>query len=140
MPKFLALSALLALLAAGCGSDGPELASVEGTVKLDGQPLEGAKVVFTPVGPGRPAYAWTDAAGHYELAYTNDDGGALLGEHTVAITTHRKGDPESGVVGAPELVPAKYNSKSELKKTVEDGENVIDFDLDGKDKIIQPKE
>lgn len=133
-------AASIAFSAVGCGGEGPELASVEGTVKLGGQPLDAAKVVFTPVGPGRPASARTDASGHYELVYSRDDGGAMLGEHTVSISTHTAGDPDSGTPGSPERVPARYNVRTELKKTVESGGNVIDFDLDLFGKIIEPKE
>ncbi len=132
---------LLLPLLAGCGTDGPELAPVEGTVKLDGQPVAEALIMFTPVAGGRPAGGRTDAAGHYELTYSRDAAGAMTGEHTVTISTFRAKDPESGTPGAPELVPAVYNTKTELKKTVEAGGNVIDFDLESKGaKIAQPKE
>jgi hypothetical protein len=126
-------------IAAGCGEDGPELASVSGTVKLDGRPLEGAAVIFTPVAGGRPAGGRTDASGYYELVYTEDSDGAVLGEHSVRITTFQAGDPDEGIARVPEKVPAKYNTQSELKKTVEDDDNVIDFELDSKGgKIVQP--
>ena len=132
---------LLLPLLAGCGSDGPELASVEGTVKLDGRPVADALIMFTPVAGGRPAGGRTDGEGRYELTYSRDAEGAMTGEHTVTISTFRAKDPDSGTPGAPELVPAVYNTKTELKKTVEPGDNVIDFDLDSKKgKIVQPRE
>lgn len=136
---FLTTAALLPLWAAvGCG-DRPALASVEGTVRLDGSPLENARVVFTPIGPGRPSSGRTDADGTYSLVYTSDRSGALPGEHAVSITTHVQGDVDSGSVGAPERVPVQYNVNSELKKTVKADDNVIDFDLESKGKIVQPK-
>jgi hypothetical protein len=125
-------------LSVGCGPGGPDVATVEGTVLLDGKPLEGAMVLFTPTA-GRPAGGLTDASGHYELVYSADRGGAMLGEHTVTISTFRPGDPDEGDVGVPEKVPARYNVQSDLKRTVEDKDNVIDFELDSKGKIIEPR-
>lgn len=129
---------LVALLVPGCGPAGPETASVEGTVTLDGKPLEGALVMFTPVAGGRPAAARTDEAGRYELQYTESRDGALLGEHTVSISTYQEGDVSSGIPNVPEKVPAKYNVHSELKKTVEAGNNTFDFPLDSKGEIVKP--
>jgi hypothetical protein len=48
-------------------------------VTLDGTPVEGAGVVFTPEAGGLPANATTDASGKFTLK-------ALLGPHTVAVT------------------------------------------------------
>src|SRR5690606_23808547 len=49
-PLFVGLAAMLLL--AGCGgADGPELASVSGTVTLNGQPLPHAVVQFQPTSP-----------------------------------------------------------------------------------------
>lgn len=129
---------VIAALAAGCGKDGPELASVEGVVVLDGQPLADATVLFTPVAAGRPSAALTDASGHYELIYTGDRDGALPGEHTVRVSTFVGGDPDSGRVGAPERVPAKYNEKTELKRIIEPDGSVVDLELDSRGKIIEP--
>ena len=131
--------ALVALLA-GCAPDGPELATVAGTVRLDGQPLEEATVTFIPSKGGRPSAARTDPEGRYELVYTRDRNGALLGEHTVRISTFRKGDPEQDIAPVLERVPVKYNIQSELKKTVEPNGNVFDFDLTSEGKIVQRKD
>jgi len=51
------------LVLSGCGPKGPELAPVEGVVTLDGQPLEGATVLFHAEGGGRPSTGTTDANG-----------------------------------------------------------------------------
>ena len=50
-------------LCLGCES-GPEIASVEGTVTMDGKPLANATVLFVPEN-GRPAGGRTDERGHY---------------------------------------------------------------------------
>jgi hypothetical protein len=127
-----------AMLMVGCGPSGPEVATVEGLVTLDGKPLEGALVMFTPVAGGRPAAARTDEGGCYELQYTEARDGALLGEHVVSISTYQEGDVSSGIPSIPEKIPAKYNVKSELKQTVEAGDNTFNFPLDSEGEIINP--
>lgn len=138
--RYLLPASLLAAVVAGCGG-GPDVASVTGTVNLDGKPLEGAMVVFTPVAGGRSSGGRTDATGHYELIFSEDREGALPGEHLVRVSTFQKGDPDSGKQGVPEKVPPKYNSRSELKKTVKDEANVIDIDLESQPGAVpQPQE
>ena len=119
---------VLALLAlAGCGrSDRPPLGNVSGTVTLDGAPLAGALVVFTPDGPGRSAIATTDTAGRYELSFLRDIAGANVGSHTVRITTATEDR------GGKEILPDRYHVKTELTATVEAGTNTLDFALETK--------
>jgi hypothetical protein len=124
----------------GCGNS--DLGSVDGTVRLGGQPLENARVTFTPVEGGRPAAGLTDNQGHYQLVFSRDDQGALIGEHTVNISTfseHLADDGETTEV-VPEKVPARYNTNTELKAKVEGGANTLDFDLEPEGDIIQPVE
>ncbi len=124
---------------AGCGGPG-NVGEVTGTVTLDGNPLAGAMVTFTPAEGGLPAAGRTDESGRYTLQYSRDAGGAKIGEHRVTITTYSEGDPdaESPVPSSPEKVPAKYNVDSELTATVKPGGNQIDFPLESGGKIIQP--
>jgi len=121
---------LLCLLSAGCGSDG-DLARVKGKVTLDGQPLEDATVEFQPTAEGgAPSSGKTDAKGRYELMYTFNTPGAMPGEHVVSITTAGTCFDEAGnEFEREERVPAEYNSKTTLKRTVEPGRNTIDFEL-----------
>jgi hypothetical protein len=129
-----------ALLTAGCGEGGPDnLAAVSGQVKLDGQPLEGARLEFIPT-EGAVSLGKTDAQGKYELLFNRDDKGAVIGQHKVRISTYSPGDPDDPATPAvPEKLPAKYNVKSELTQTVEKGSNTIDFELDGNGEIIDPE-
>ncbi len=121
---------LLCLLSAGCGSGG-DLARVKGKVTLDGQPLEDATVQFQPTAKGgAPSSGKTDSKGRYELMYTFDTRGAMPGEHVVSITTAGTDFDEAGnEFEREERVPAKYNRKTTLKRTVEPGGNTIDFEL-----------
>lgn len=56
------------------------------------------------------------------------------------ISTFQEGDPGQGTERVPEKLPAKYNTKTELTKTVEPGSNVIDFKLDSKGDVSGPGE
>jgi hypothetical protein len=111
------LCGLLAL--AGCADK--NLATVAGTVTLDGKPLEGARVQFQPINRKRPSGAVTDADGRYSLQYTFEKSGAEIGRHEVSIAGE-------DAAGNPR-VPAKYNLKSTLEKEVAAGHNEINFDL-----------
>lgn len=136
------------VLLGGCfgeDSDAPELGSVSGTVTLDEKPLEGAMVTFQPEN-GRPAYAVTDSSGYYELRYTADTNGAMVGKHLVSIGTYRQGDPEAEEPELretrPERVPTQYNVKAvdnpEMTVEVKAGSNTFDFALKSEGEIIQP--
>ena len=131
------------LLLAGCGGGGdqPELGEVEGTVTLGGTPLAGATVMFQP-DTGRPSIGITDSEGHYTLNYKEDVPGAVVGKHTVSITTYQEGDP--GAVdpaqqkSRKEEVPAEYNVKTTLIKEVKADDNEpINFDLKAGE-VVQP--
>ncbi len=123
----------------GCGSG--DIGRVEGTVKLDGKPLPNAQLEFFPQGDGvgGNSAAVTDENGHYELHYGREDMGAAIGEHLVQIRTAGVGGSGGDYnSSSPEKLPLKYNTNSELKKTVKAGRNTIDFDLESKGKIVQP--
>lgn len=124
---------------AGCGEsdDIPDLGRVTGKVTLGGQPVAKATVQFLPKG-GRPSVGITDANGLYELGYVRNSKGAVLGLHTVRISTYQKADEDSGEPAAPETIPAKYNLSSTLSHEVKAGKNEFNFDLDGKAEVLQP--
>lgn len=75
----------------GCGSRSrgniPQTAPVSGTVTLDGQPVDGATVVFVPTGtPAYGAYAVTDSKGHFSLKSSETVSGAVPGKYLVQVT------------------------------------------------------
>ena len=127
------------LLLAGCGGKSP-FAPVAGVVRLNGKPLAGAAVSFEPVisdkatyGPG--SFAITDGDGRFQLKVSAEKkSGALIGKHTVRISLpdSPKGDP-GGAHLTRELLPARYNSKSELAFNVPaEGTQTADFELKDK--------
>jgi hypothetical protein len=116
----------------GGGMPLPDLGRVYGVVKLDGQPLEGAKVRFTPADrnlsvddKGRHRYrastATTDAKGYYDLYYTEDIRGAAVTEHRVSI---EKFGSDGRLV-----TPASMYDLTEEMRSVESGSNEFNFDL-----------
>ena len=75
---------------AGCGKQGPVVNYVEGVVTLDGTPLEGATVGFSPVDTvkGIGAVGTTGANGVFKLTAVQGgkpDGGAVAGEYFVTF-------------------------------------------------------
>jgi len=125
--------AVLVLAAAGCsGGSNPVL--VEGVVTLDGNPLEGATVMFRPE-VGRPSVGKTDSAGKYVLRYTSERDGAVPGKHVVSIAMldDESGSDESdGRRRRRDPIPARYNSKSQLTTTVAGSRMTLSFDLESK--------
>jgi len=127
-PIVFALCAVFTATFVGCSDSGPELGTVAGTVLLDGQPVADAEVVFEPE-EGSPSYGMTDAQGRYRLMYTPETAGAVVGQHTVRITTGRTAGGPGEEVQIPERIPASYNSQSEVQREVKPGSNTIDFDI-----------
>jgi hypothetical protein len=116
---------------------------VSGKVTLGGQPLPDAVVTFSPKQTGgSPSIGRTDSSGNYQLTFSRDASGAIIGEHKVTITTYAAGDPDADppIPAAPEKVPAKYNVKTELTATVEKGSNSLDFPLEEGGEIISPED
>lgn len=135
------ITALIALLAVGCGSgapsDQPDLGTVTGKVTLDGAPLPNATVTFQP-DSGRASRGTTDENGMYELTYSRSTRGAKIGDHTVSVTTAQV--DADGKVSQEEKVPTAYQGgESMLKKSVKSGSNDIPLELDsGASEVVQP--
>lgn len=126
----LMLLAWMASSVVGCGQSGPEIVPVHGVVTLDGVPVAGKYVSFTPetfepdTQSGRSSVGITEEDGSYELFYTAGKEGALIGTHIVTIATPPDAEPPQ-----PEIIPEKYRVDTELRAEVEDKNNAIDFKL-----------
>lgn len=134
----------------GCDS-GLKTEYVEGVVTLDGTPVEGATVIFSPVDDevGMSASGTTDADGKYTLTATDPtakvSGGTLPGEYKIMVTkavsteefvgAEEGGDDEGNTYAEVEydwLIPEKYSrgKTSGLTATVTaGGDNEFDFPL-----------
>lgn len=118
----------------GCLGDGsepiPDLSEVTGVITWDGEPLSGAKVVFEPEevrekARRRASSSTTEEDGTYRLYYNPKTSGATPGKHKVMIFKMQDNSGEAG----EQLIPAKYNEKTELTADVTEGPNEINFDL-----------
>ena len=115
---FVVVGALSSSLGCFDQGDRPDIGEVTGVITLDGEPLADASIAFTQEG-FRPSVGHTNSEGRYELIYIRDIKGAAVGTHLVRIRQFSKQG----------LVPARYDTESELTREVKPGENVINFDL-----------
>jgi hypothetical protein len=114
-PLLVYIPCLLTLVLAlpGCSESGPPLGTVSGTVTLDGRPLEGAAIVFSPKAQAVDAGSSsgkTGQDGKYALEFGSSRKGAYLGEHSV-------------------IIEHKSYFKADHPATVKEGKNSIDFTL-----------
>lgn len=117
----------------GCGSAEVQLASVAGTVTMNGEPLPGATVLFRPrttaeeseAKGAAESFGKTDEQGHYDLAVVMTGAtGAVVGPNDVIITLDEFEEilPSYDSSGkdrrGPNPIPAEYNSKTTLEFNV----------------------
>ena len=95
--KCLVCLAALALLV-GCGtSTGPNTVPVTGLVTLDGTPVPGAVVTFSPqTADGQAAAGTTDGSGRFELTTSVSGDGAVPGSYFVGISKTSGGEAAVG--------------------------------------------
>jgi hypothetical protein len=132
----------LLAFAAGCNS-GPEFAEVQGTVRVNGKPLDQLMIVFIPdTGTAGPdSFGYTDDKGHYTLTSHTNIPGAVVGTHRVVVRDMILLDEALAnrreKAGQPPLqsrVSLKYDAASEtpLRFDVKAGpRNTIDLDVTG---------
>ena len=114
----------IASLLSGCGGgDMPELGDVYGKVTMDGQPVVGVNILFTPE-TGRPAGGVTDSEGNYELKYLEGYGGCKVGKAKVTFEW-------SPGVEASVAIPAKYIQVG-YDVEVRSGSNELNFPMESK--------
>ncbi|MBI1248503.1 hypothetical protein GC197_11775 [bacterium] len=77
--------ALIVGLACLIGCNSSDMVPTEGTVTLDGEPLEGASIGFIPVEGGRPAVGHTDAQGRFTITSLKAGDGMPPGEYSVTV-------------------------------------------------------
>jgi uncharacterized cupredoxin-like copper-binding protein len=137
----LAASAMLCavVLLSGCGSGGP---TAEGTVTLDGQPVDGGTIVFVPSGNEgaegkRPPASGEIKAGKYVVDSTHN---LKTGQYRVEITWNKKtgkqivnaSDPPNKIDETRQVIPRKYNKESKTTVEVKPGSNKFDYPLTSK--------
>ncbi|MCC9606800.1 hypothetical protein LOC68_16045 [Blastopirellula sp. JC732] len=117
----------------GCGGD-DGYAMVEGTVTLDGQPIENGVISLVPLDGETPTAGERIENGVYKMR-------APLGTKRVEISASKVVGQRAAYAGEADspqmditksIVPARYNMKSELTLDVAPGINKKDFDLKSK--------
>ena len=156
---FLPLLSALAVFSVGCSQSGPAVEYVQGVVTLDGAPLEGATVFFSPKGSaGKGAAGKTQSDGSFTLNTQGAKPGAgtAVGDYSVTVSKiempefpdiseddPRYGTPEQDRLeqeaanAKPKvIVPEKYNNSetSTFTAKVESGSNTFTFDISSEGK------
>lgn len=140
----LVLWLLSSLPLAGCGGGGDELPREEiiGSVALDGTPLASGTITFMPEDPGSTGTQAGAAIAGGAFKVRREEG-PVPGTYRVSISSTEEVAPKAGKGPAlpgdgdapliRERIPARYNSQTTLKATVEKGgKNVFDFSISSK--------
>jgi len=120
---------MLSLAVAGCSSDSSQ-GTVHGTVTLDGTPLASGLIRFVPT-DGQSATSDATIA-HGEFTATVPVGEKRVSISAPKVVGKRKAyaTPDSPTVDVvEELLPERYNLRSELSITVEAGTQDAEFPL-----------
>ena len=107
-----------------CGEQA--IASVKGTITLDGRPLAGANVAFYPELGGRPSYAITSVQGEYILKLDEQTEAAKVGAGTFLISTSIY--DEVTQEWSQEGLPKRY-TEGGLAYEIGRGQNVVEIGL-----------
>jgi len=117
-PRQLVLAAMCLVSVTGCGGTkgGPATIEVTGIVTLNGAPIDGASVLFSPdIGSsdGRLAsQATTDTAGHFKLSTHVGGGkfksGIVPGKYVVSVTKLDTAAAKNAFSPPKNLLPLKY--------------------------------
>lgn len=127
---------------AGClPNNGPVRVSVSGMVQVNGQPLETGSINFLPdssAGTLGPDAGAEIKNGEYSIPAEK---GLVAGQYQVMIRSFQatgqkiragsgSADPEALVDEIAQIIPERYNTSTELKYEVHDGDNEhADFEL-----------
>lgn len=120
--------AVLSVSAAGCADDG--LVPINGSVQVDGEPLELGTITFKPVDGNGPTAEAVIQAGVYTVSIAP-------GLKTVEVRSHKKvgeqfpwGKDNPPAPIYEDVVPARYNTKSKLQCEIDAVNVQHDFELD----------
>jgi hypothetical protein len=139
-PQSLGVLALLVTISvlAGCSESEYNMADVEGTVTIDGQPVTWGTLMFTPNRsaenegkPGKSSVGPVDDEGRFRLTTYRKHDGAIIGSHTIRFMYQPDAEADEAKSFFSKLgkkVPRSFRPK-EPKVQVEAGENSIAIEL-----------
>lgn len=120
--------------AVGCGGSGRSASTepVTGTVTLNGTPVGGAVVAFSPKDPGvSAAFGTTDATGKFVLTTVEPGDGAMVGSYAVTVT--KTSAPAGAASGPSNFDPNSEESMdaayAEYYASQNEGEDSLPKDL-----------
>jgi hypothetical protein len=125
----------------GCGSSDEtqnfSLVPVSGTVTLNGKPLVGAEITFSPDPknePSTPGTAGSDSSGNYTVMF-RDRSGVAAGKYTVMIlkTTMTGGSVASGAEIDPYMASLAAEGQASSKDKPNKIEGTFSVEVPGKD-------
>jgi hypothetical protein len=120
--------ALMACLA-GCGRNGG-LTEISGTVSYDGQPVKQGTITFLPADGKGPTAATPIADGKYSVKVAPGkklvkiEGYKVIGQHRFSANNPRM------VIDQEQILPARYNTRSELTRDIASSDHKCDFTLE----------
>lgn len=128
------------VLLAGC-SRGPQMAEVEGVVKVKGQPTDGIQVEFWPEAEGPRSRGVSDSEGRFVLSTDEATKGAVVGKHRVVLTDvgilgtkilGRAGENVDMAEGKKPRISSDYSGASSplTKDVVAGSKNEFEFDVE----------
>jgi hypothetical protein len=126
--RLIAVVLLLALV--GCGDKRPARVPIAGQVLIDGEPLKFGVIRFIP-DDGRPSSGNLDATGHFTLSCFEDNDGAVLGHHQVAIFANEALDERRTRWHAPPKYASLTSSGLEQTITAANPSLIIKLTWDG---------
>jgi len=101
----------LFVVLSGCGSGGPKIVPVAGTLTHKGKPVANAIVHFTPE-HGRPSSGLTDEEGHFTLQYDTAHDGTQVGKSIVSIKARPSTRKEQDAVMMGKQIPTSKEMAS----------------------------
>lgn len=124
------IALLLALiLSVGCGKSGIERAVVSGAVSYRTAPIEKGEIAFVPENQ-QPTTIARITQGEYRIVAK---GGVPVGAHKVQIKAFRtESTPHVDLAvgdASGQFLPSRYNKESELRVTIEPGQEEITHDF-----------
>lgn len=149
------LMSTLLSAASGCGKQSLfRTEPIDGTITLDGKPLEGASIALNPVSDetpdAKPAYGRSDSNGKFKITAANgglEGRGTSIGKYKISVSKEISYSPYSDeetkerfakgeIVQAifKSAIPKKYNNSENSGLTFEviKGKNVLNIDLKSK--------
>jgi hypothetical protein len=128
-PQFLLLIAMPVVAFAGCTSQDSKC-NLEGSVTVDGQPLKSGLIRFLPIDGQSATADATISDGSFRAILPPGDKRVEITAPKVVGRRKAYDTPDSPVVDIiEELLPARYNARSELTITADVGNQRANFDL-----------